>query len=386
MPNPLTQARKLGFPLVNQDGFLTGLARMAAGVSPMDQIKTVLDARKRFDEDTLRELENAGKATSNKTAEYNLGRAPIEDAQKDKVFDQSQAERAARGAKIAPVVAPGATPDEAIGAFEGQRDLYNLQNANPNEVLSPELGDMLGGSFKERIGQPVDRSQLQQGITVQTRRDAERARLDAAREAAAARADARRSAVDERRYLTQERQWFQSVNSLGTDAGVKVDADVLSATTRVRGALDMAKRDPKAWPLVAETITVAFTKLQDPNSVVREGEVTRLMNQYGLGRLIPMYLNKQLNGGVLNPEELKRAANMIEDIADQSHARITSKLQPLIDIADDPNYQFDKRYIRDPRAGFTPRSQQTQSQSQPPGSSGMPPGAATRRKNFQELP
>jgi len=385
MPNPLTQARKLGFPLVNQDGFLTGLARMAAGVSPMDQIKTVLDARKRFDEDTSRELENAGKATSNKAAEYNLGRAPIEDAQKDQVFGQSQAERAARGAKLAGALVPGPPnpdgspiidPNAAIGMAEGQKDLYNLQNANPNEVLSPELGDMLGGSFKERIGQPVDRSQLQQGITVQSHREAAQSRADAMRLAAQSRADAREGQMDMRREsinMGHGRDYQQEVKPLIV---------VTNAARRAETIANYIKAHPQALGVGSEAIVADWERQLDPMSVIREGEFTRALAGTPYQSQAEVFVQRLTGtGGHLTPKLLKQFVDLIQVAAQYARQRGSARYKDYLSLVGG-----DKRFIGDDpfNEGFdTPTEGGAASAPTPAGaSSTMPPGAASRRKNF----
>jgi len=339
----------------------------------MDQIKNTLAARSAFDEQAKRELGlqqgQANLDTSKQNLEnsnYTLGRSRVLDSQKD-------AERLGRGNFLRTNrVLPGAenmSPDEVIGAAQGQEDINKLRTGSPDEVLSPALISeykKLGIDTSSMVsGQPIDRSQLQQIQHAAEIESAIQGRRDTMLESARNREATRSAATDDRRYEANRRYWQQEVNSLGTDQLTRGDAEILNATTRVRGALEAYKRDPKLAPLVAETVTVAFAKLQDPNSVVREGEVTRLMNQYGLSRLIPMYLNKQLNGGVLSPHELQNAASMIEDIASQAHSRLTGKVQPLIDLANDPNNGYDLRYLRDPRSGFVPKP---------------PPGTSTRQK------
>lgn len=387
MPNPLTQARKLGFPLVNQDGFLTGLARMAAGVSPMDQIKTVLDARKRFDEDTSRELENAGKATSNKTAEYNLGRAPIEDAQKDQVFGQSQAERAARGGKLAGALIPGPPnpdgspiidPNAAIGMAEGQKDLYNLQNANPNEVLSPELGDMLGGSFKDRIGQPVDRSQLQQGITVQTHRDAERARADALATAAGYRNDAKQAQQDMRREsinMGHGRDYQQEIKPLIV---------VTNAARRAETLANYIKANPQALGVGSEAIVADWERQLDPMSVIREGEFTRALAGTPYAAQAEVFVQRITGtGGHLTPKLLKQFVNLIQVAAQYARQRGSSRYKDYLSLVGG-----DTRYIgEDPfNEGFDTPVGATGAPAIPGVTPSPSPatGAAARRKSFLE--
>lgn len=391
MPNPLTQARKLGFPLVNQDGFLTGLARMAAGVSPMDQIKTVLDARKRFDEDTSRELENAGKATSNKVAEYNLGRAPIEDAQKDQVFGQSQAERAARGAKLAGALVPGppnpdgssiVDPNAAIGMAEGQRDLYNLQNANPNEVLSPELGDMLGGSFKERIGQPVDRSQLQQGITVQTRRDAEKARIDMARERAAAAAEAAAGRQDQSREARRSRLTTTISQGLQSNETFKKYNSVAAEANGLKQLISNAKHDPNGTSDIA--IVNMFQRLADPGVAVREGDVALIQAAQGVLPRVNNVAAWIQKGNRLTPQTRANMLRLIDPIVNaRRNAALEVVVKPALRraLANGLNLDeiFPEEFINLDEGGET---LQTPAMLTAPSS--LAPGAATRRKNFLE--
>lgn len=390
MPNPITQARKLGFPLVSKDGFLTGLAKMAAGVSPMDQIKNVLEARKRFDEDTARELENAGKATSNKAAEYNLNRAPIEDAQRDTVFgegrtvfNQSQAERAARGAKLAGSLVPGPpnpdgspiiSPDAALGMAEGQKDIYNLQNANPNEVLSPELADMLGGSFKERAGQPVDRSQLQQGIAVQSHRDAAQARLDALRESAANRADARSGQMEMRREsinMGHGRDFQQEIKPLIV---------VTNAARRAETLANYIKANPQALGVGSEAIVADWERQLDPMSVIREGEFTRALAGTPYASQAEVFVQRLTGtGGHLTPKLLKQFVDLIQVAAQYARQRGSARYKDYLSLVGG-----DKRFIGDDpfNEGFDSPAGAASTVPTAPAITSMPPGATARRQNF----
>lgn len=382
--NPLTMLRKLGTSLIGQDGLLTTAASTALGYSPMDRVKTRLAAQSEVQgqekfkqEQDLAARRAEADRLALETNTYNLGRTKAVNAQAD-------AERAAKGAQLAGAMVPGPpnpdgspiiSPDAAIGMAEGKLTQYGLDKMSGQETMTPALANELknlGMDPGVQVGEKFDTSQLDRALQAHNLNDATKARVQAAREAIAARADQRDHMATTRTLNTYLDEQNRVAQSPQIRAGQQILASVLDTKAQVQNFLHARATGDEgtANQILAEAITVAFAKVRDPNSVVREGEVTRLLAQWGLADQAGNWLNKQIDGGVLPPDALMRLQHALEVDADTSFKIVKAEQDRLSNMqraGNIPDY-----YGRDFTLGYQPSSALAPANTTPPRMPGAP--------------
>lgn len=328
MPNPLTQSRKLGFPLVGKDGFLTGLMRFANGVGPMEQLKNALAARRQFDEDAKREIgaqqDQLGLDVTRQNLAQGEQQLQMGELNLDKGRKAAADTAAADEAYAAGMKAPNV--GAARGGFEAQRDLQALGKSDEMTALHPEdieLYRTYGIDIKPFESIPADENGVRK-ISTKTL-DFINSRMKA-KDALEARRLTMQEAAARRNQITPY-QGLQIGGSAGDDYTQAIKepleivnrAKMIDATVARAGGLGNL-RAKLSGPL-SEQVLVTWERLLDPNSVVREGEFVRALENTPLAMRWDTWLNKLNSGGHLTPQLIEEYVDLIHTIAEEARLR-----------------------------------------------------------------
>lgn len=333
--NPLTMLRKLGTTLIGRDGLLTTAASTALGYSPMDRVKNRLAAQAQVENEMKFKSGLDADALKAKSDQLALDTNTYELGRKRTVDQQTDAERAARGATVASALMPGPPnpdgsptmdPNAALGTLAGQQAVSTARKVSGMEVMTPALFNelrQLGMDPGVQVGESFDISQLNSALTARTANEQVKARRDIANAAAASRADAR---IANDRFK-QDGIVGRISTALQSNEAYKKYVSVRAEAQGLKQLIRNAENDPNGTSDIA--IVNMFQRLADPGVAVREGDVALIQAAQGILPRVANFSAWIEAGNRLAPQTRANMLNLIDPIIEARANAARETAQPF---------------------------------------------------------